>query len=266
MLNNFFIPTYKRHDAQITFSNLPKSWQDRTFLVVQQDEQHLYKDYPHIVLPVEITKVPEKREWIAKQNLDKRFGVFDDDLKFFKTRMINDDYEKSKIKMEDKDFDDLEELLCGWMDEGIVFCGMDVTSNIPDREKEYKEITRQWSNFFFDGPNFPANELDWTSIRYAEDFHVTLQLFKMGYKNRLSNKYRVDPGPVQSGGGLTDERTIQAHNESMQKLALAHPGLVALYEKETTAGEWKNTAKVAANISWKKAFKDANSTTLESFF
>jgi hypothetical protein len=88
----------------------------------------------------------------------------------------------------------------------------------------------------------------------------------MGYKNRLSNRYRVDPGPVQSGGGLTDERTIQAHNESMQKLALAHPGLVALYEKETTAGEWKNTAKVAANISWKKAFKDSNSTTLESFF
>ncbi len=42
MLNKIFILTYGRSSKQITWSNLPDVWKQKTFLVVQDREKHLY--------------------------------------------------------------------------------------------------------------------------------------------------------------------------------------------------------------------------------
>ena len=38
-----------------------------------------------------------------------------------------------------------------------------------------------------------VDKIDWTGLKIAEDYYVTLQLLTMGYQNKISLKYRVDP-------------------------------------------------------------------------
>ena len=101
---------------------------------------------------------------------------------------------------------------------------------------------------------------------YAENFHLIIQLLKMGYKNRISNRFRIDTIATQSEGGCAVERTVERHNDSMRALAEMHPGIVKLYEKETTGGQWAGTPKLAAKIAWKEAYKRSQVNSLDSFF
>ena len=266
MLNRIFILTYGRSNKQITWNNLPDVWKQKTFLVVQDREKHLYDSYPIVVLPEHIQTLAPTREWIVKQNLDKRFAVLDDDLSFYRTRMEDEAGDYSKRKMEESDFIEWEKTVCEWMDNDITFSGMDVAWNIPDRENLYKEITRLCANVYYDGTKFPANDLDWLGCEFSEDFHVTLQLLKKGYKNRVSNKFRIDTIATQSEGGCESERTLERHNSAMKKLAEFHPGIVKLYEKEVTGGQWKGIPRLAAKIGWKEAYKTGQVNSLDSFF
>jgi hypothetical protein len=52
----------------------------------------------------------------------------------------------------------------------------------------------------------------------------------------------------------------------MEKLAEYHKGFVKLYEKvESGSGEWKGKTKLAAKISWKKAYQSSQVNTLDEF-
>lgn len=266
MLNKIFVLTYGRAKSQVTWNNLPDIWKEKASLVVQEREKHLYDGYPIVVLPDNVRNLPATIEWVVKNNRDIRFGMFDDDLSFYRTRMTGETWEGTKRKMIVQDFIDLEETVCAWMDEGIVQCGMEVAWNIPDRDNEYKEITRICANFFYDGPKVPADEIDWTGSMYAENFHLIIQLLKKGYKNRISNRFRIDTIATQSEGGCAVERTVERHNDSMRALAEMHPGIVKLYEKETTGGQWAGTPKLAAKIAWKEAYKRSQVNSLDSFF
>ena len=44
MIQQIYIPTYKRVSSQLTFDGLPQKWKDKTVLVVHPDEVH--EDYP----------------------------------------------------------------------------------------------------------------------------------------------------------------------------------------------------------------------------
>ena len=83
MIDKFYITTYARKDAQITWNNLTDSWKSRTHLVVQDREKESYSQYPRVlVLPEEIQTLSPTREWLIKNSKDIRFSIFDDDLEF----------------------------------------------------------------------------------------------------------------------------------------------------------------------------------------
>ena len=267
MIDHFFITTLNRINNQRTWENLSPSWRERTSLVVQNHEVDKYPEkYNLVVLPDSIRSLSPTKEWIIRQNTNKRFAILDDDLSFTRTRSV-DEQGASNIPMTDKNFDDLEKIICHWFDEGYSHCGLDAVWNPPTRDKLYKVNSRICMNVFYDGSKIPIDEIDWSRLVCSQDFDCCLQLLRLGYQNRLSLKYRVGQISTQAKGGCAEYRTIEVHNDCMKKLAEYHKGFVQLYEKvETGSGEWKGMEKIAARISWKKAYQSSQINTLEEFF
>ena len=75
-----YIPTLGRSDKQITFSHLPKFLQDKTTLVVQPHEKHLYDNYPIMVLPKDWMGISRTRKYIIDNAGNNIFGIMDDDI------------------------------------------------------------------------------------------------------------------------------------------------------------------------------------------
>ena len=266
MINHFYITTLNRIDNQRTWENLPLSWRGRASLVVQSHEADSYPDkYNLVVLPDNICSLSPTKEWIVKENVENRFAILDDDLSFTRTRG-EDEEGPSNLPMTDKDFDELEQTICEWMDEGVSHCGLDAVWNPPTRSSLYKQNSRICMNVFYDGPKIPVNNVNWSRLVCSQDFYCCLQLLRLGYQNRVSLKYRVGQISTQAPGGCAEYRTIDLHNECMRELSLLHRGFVELREKtETGSGEWKGKTKLAATISWKKAYASSQINTLEGF-
>jgi len=101
----------------------------------------------------------------------------------------------------------------------------------------------------------------------SEDYYVALQLLTQGYQNRVSLKYRINPGTTQAKGGCSTQRTLEIHNKSLEQLREKFPQFVQLREKVAkSSGEWSGKTKLAATISWKMAYKSSQVSTLDDFF
>ena len=134
------------------------------------------------------------------------------------------------------------------------------------RDKDYKVNSRICGNVFYDGTKLPIDKIDWTGLKIAEDYYVTLQLLTMGYQNKISLKYRVDPHETQSKGGCSTFRSLDVHNDAMKQLQQKFPSFVKLKEKVAkNSGEWSNKVKLAAVIQWKKAYQSSQVNTLDAF-
>ena len=265
MIDKFYITTYGRADNQITWNNLTDSWRSRTHLVVQNREKKLYSEYSRIiVLPVEIQTLSPTREWLIKNSKDCRFSIFDDDLEFYKSKAFNEEG-PSNIRMEEDNFIALEKEINDWFDKGNIHCGLGSVVN-PPRSEKYDDNTRICMNVFYDGPNVPADDVQWSRLICSQDFDCNLQLLRLGYKNRVFNRYRVGQKATATSGGCQSYRTIELHNRCMQELAEYHSDYVRLRSKvESGTGEWKGQEKIAATISWKKAYESSQISTLTDF-
>ena len=266
MIDKFYITTYARKDKQITWNNLSESWRSRTHLVVQDREKELYSKYPRvIILPKEIQTLSPTREWLIRNSKDIRFSIFDDDLEFYKSKAYEEEG-YSNLPMGEDDFIALEKEIDEWFDQENIHCGLGSVVN-PPRSKRFDENTRICMNVFYDGPNVPVDKVQWSRLICSQDFDCNLQLLRLGYKNRVFNRYRVGQKATAAAGGCQSYRTIELHNQCMQELADFHDKYVKLRTKmETGAGEWKGLEKFAATISWKKAYEDSQNATLQSFF
>ena len=108
------------------------------------------------------------------------------------------------------------------------------------------------------------SDIDWLSLPISEDYHVALQLLTMGHQNRVSLKYRINPGTTQAEGGCSTTRTLDIHNKSLEQLREKFPQFVKLREKVAkNSGEWSGKTKLAATISWKRAYESSQIRNIE---
>ena len=267
MIDNIFIPTLGRSHNQITYDNLPEKWKKKTYLVVQEHESHLYQNYNILVLPNHIRSIAPTREWISKQNINKIYGVLDDDLKFYRTRMKDEDLPKSKRKMTDEDFDELEKTVCEWLNNDIAVCGLSNAVRPPNIKQEYEDNKSVNAVFFFSGEKIPVYDISWNDCVFSEDTHVMLQIIEKGFKNRISNRFRFESTPLHTSGGCSSYRTIENQNESNKLLYQLHPDVVKLVEKEVKRGGFKGLKSIGTIVQWKKAYNILNSKKkLDIFF
>ena len=262
MLDAIYIPTYRRPNNQITWTNLPEKYQKITWLVVTEEEDKLIREnYPEaqtLICPVQGTGLPHVREWLAYYARHQRYFVFDDDLKFYR-KSWNEQTQKWKShKMVDvEEFDEAFETVNRWMDEGYAFGSFRATWNIPNPGYfPYADNIKIATNVFYDGPKVPVEKIDWTRCFFCEDFDVALQMHYHGFESRTSQEFCVSPLPTNAEGGVSEQRTIEKHNESMRLLGELWPKYVRIKSKVTKGGDWAGQEKLTSVISFRKAAKD----------
>ena len=271
MIEKLFIPTLGRVNNQKTYNNLPEKWQKKTYLVVQDQEYDEHdSSINRIRLPIEISgefgRISNARSYIsANFGDDCRYGVFDDDLEFVYTDRYWSGGKNRPLVEYDYDYL-FEALIPSWMDDGYWHIGQESTVSVP-REKDYNDNYRITAAIYYDGKNLNTRNVDWEELYNldgAEDFDCNLQLLRRGFPNRVSTRYRIATGTIQSEGGCSLNRTVTTHNEAMRMLKERHDGFVKLYEKDNKMDSDDSVKKLGAKIRWKEAFK--SSVNLESFF
>ena len=244
-ISKLYIPTYGRVGSQTCFDSLPAKWKDKTVLVVHPEEIH--DGYPTLSCPIQGTGIAPVRYWISKYAEGTRYGVIDDDCVFQYTHKENEEGPSNR-SLTDDEFDTMIDLFNSWMDEDFTFCGSDAAWNPPTRDKDFRTNSRLSGNVFY-SEKLPVDKLDWLGLSISEDYYVALQLL------------------TQGKGGCSTQRTLDSHNESLVKLREKFPAFVQLREKiAKNSGEWSGKTKLAATISWKKAYASSQINTLEEFF
>ena len=79
-------------------------------------------------------------------------------------------------------------------------------------------------------------------------------------------KYVVSPSDTNAPGGCSTYRDVEYHNNAMKNLKNKYNEYVLLREKVQDTGPWKGQVKLAATISWKKAYESSKLSTLSDFF
>lgn len=247
-----FIPTYGRHDKQHTYNNLPKAIQQRTTLVVQKREAHLYLNFPSVyVLPPHIETITPTRQHILNAIMANggKFVMLDDDLRFDKRRM--DERGKFYVATEKEIlelFKRIEKSLDKYSHVGVL------SREGGNREENAtKECTRMMRVLAYDASVLHNNKIKFDRLPLQEDFDVTLQLLRKGYKNLVLCEWVNGQGSSGAKGGCSHFRTIELHNQNAIQLAELHKPFVKVVEKETK-GAWGGQKRLDVMVQWKKAY------------
>lgn len=250
-----FIPTYGRANRQHTFNNLPDSVKNRTILVVQDREKHLYEDYEHLVLPKNIKTISPARQWIMEYANDvgwKKICMLDDDLRFDKRR--KDDSTKFIVAPPlavTGMFKAIEHELSDFAHVGVL--AREGGNRVP-----YSKVacTRMMRVLAYDVEIYMSENIKFDRLPLQEDFDVTLQLLRKGYANSVLCEWVQGQGSSNADGGCSHFRTIELHNKNAEKLAKLHAPFVKVVEKQTK-NAWNGQPRLDVRIQWKKAFNDA---------
>ena len=266
------IPTLNRLDKQITLSNIPDIYKLSTTLVVQPHEAEEAKKVHEKVWVLSGDNIGMSNtikeityEWSI--NRGSKFWIMDDDLTFMYNDLENEKWKKHKL--ESQEFSQMIGETEEWIADGILHGGIGTTWEPPSLAKyPYNTNCRIMTNKFYNGLVLAEfwNDIDWTGCCGAEDFYVNLQLLTRGYENRVWFKYVVSPADTNASGGCSTYRDIKYHNNAMEELKNKYNNYVILREKVQQTGPWKGQVKLAATISWKKAYESSQKSSLSNFF
>lgn len=242
------IPTYGRPKEQKTYSQIPLSRMDKTYLVVQAREAHLYEKYPNVlVLPSGIQSIAPTRQWILDVFPTQKVVQIDDDFTICCRRgegtklFIAEEHEIEKL------FNDIEEAL-----DTYSHVGVSARQGNNRVEEDRKEIARMTG---FTACNVPKvrEVARYDRMVVQEDLDFTLQLLRAGHPNLVFYDFCYNQPGSNTKGGCSSFRTLEVQEEAAHKLAELHPGFVKVVEKETKTS-WNGKKRTDVTVYWKKAY------------
>lgn len=252
-----FIPTYGRSGNQVTLDALRAAGLD-PILVVQAREAKKYERYmsagvPVKILPPEIQTIAPTRQHILDCLVaSDKFAMVDDDLYFYHRR------EDDPTKLRDIT---KHELLGAFMKlEGILGTGHTAHAGFAPREGANRNTeallhnTRIMRVLGYDARVLRKFNIRFDKMEVMEDFHVALSLLELGFPNCILNTYANNQAAGSgAAGGCSHFRTPELHAMNARLLAILHPGLVKVTEKETK-GAWGGGTRTDVIVYWKKAY------------
>ena len=245
------IPTYGRSTRQITWGNLPESVRKMTLLVVQKREEHLYAQYPHLVLPDNIRDIGLTRDWIVGATSDEYLVMLDDDLEFAVRRVDNPTLLRPAKAVDVESI--FETLRINLHDQKHVGIASREGANRCTDENLWN--TRAMRVLAYRSSAILDNNLRFADGGFMCDFHMTLSLLELGYPNCVMNWCTQNQiGGSNAPGGCSETRTVAAQAEAAHNLRRLHPQFVTVVEK-TTKTAWGGGTRTDVRIAWKEALK-----------
>ena len=265
-----YIPTFRRVDNQKTFNNLPDKYKEKVIMVVQEQERDEYKyDCEYLVVGNNIG-IAKTREIIYRHAGKSRFGMLDDDTKFFRRNMKyytkeKSNMDKSKRLMLNEDWD-------YWFSEvNNLFDNSDIM-HIGHRELALPPMgVRYYYNkvivsvHWLDGNKLMKfiDDVDWNYVKVGEDSLLNLECSMRGYKNVTSDEIHIDAQEsVFEKGGCAEFRDSKVDEEEHIKLTRKYPFVIMTnkYKEKKHIGRLR-----VFKIDIKKAYKSSKMNTLEQF-
>lgn len=251
-----YIPTIQRLDRQLSWELLPEYQRRNTVLVCPSNEVDEHRRRGRNAIACDLKGIAKVREWIIHRGVQTRqtkIGVLDDDL----TEIVYTPRPSDAIPgrswntpINAQDWTDIFDWIDSWLDITPT-CGLADGLQHPS-EQDTVMPGRLMRNHFYNLATLPVDDIDWSSVRYAEDFHVTLQLIGLGYPNIINNRYRVLSIATQQPGGCSAEgRERDNHNAAMRRLIeLHHPWIRQSNKQRVGADDW-----IKVTIRWQAYWK-----------
>lgn len=243
---------------------IPKSYQSRTYVVVDHGEYDAYRDALarhglHWVQVLEmepgIRGIGPKRHWIgrhAESQGEAKFVMMDDDIDFL-IRRGPDDWRLTGQTTEDTErmFINIESYLDQYASVGISSregnnrAGV---GGIADLVVAHTRVMRM----------FGVRTRDWLEMEHGrvevmEDFDLQLQLLRAGRGNACLFYFANGQKMTNAPGGCFSIRTHEVQDRSAKRLAELHPGLVRLRQKTNKTDAEGMGTRTEVTVMWKKA-------------
>ena len=254
-----FIPTMGRPNTQKTLTALPPSLRAITTLVVPMGEINTYSiGRKEMVVGTKVKGIAATRQWIMDNSPTDHLVMLDDDLAFFKK-----DKDRKIIGATPGDIEQAFKWLEAQLKGGFAHAGITIRSMNWQHPGPFMENTRMMHVLAYNrkmveqaGCSFTKGV---TSSFSMDDFHMTLQLLRKGYSNRLQVDYCTNPSASNSEGGASLWRTLETQNASAEALGKLHKGFVKVTAKKAV---WKGMEGERKDVivQWRKAFNSSQET------
>lgn len=254
---DIIIPTLGRCDMQVqtTFNQLRKAGY-RPIMVVQPHEAYWWAEsvergmcVPH-VLPSHIKGIAATRDYIIHEmEGDDHVVMLDDDLHFAVRR--DDD----RTKFRQPEVHDLRNMM------NTMDATLEVSPHVAIGSREGGNRvtdavvfnTRMMRVLGYRRSFLKQNHICFTPMQVMEDFHVTLQILRLGQDCAVLNNWVSNQaGGSGAKGGCSTFRTPELQELNAERLAKRHPGFVKVVKK-TTKGAWGGGERTDVVVAWKKA-------------
>lgn len=264
------IPTHGRVAKQTTLMTLPTELR-REVLLIASNEGESLQLRTNFNLPSKQVKVApvhsiaDKRQWILEHVKDDVF-MLDDDMVFYKRctplqRDFVDGRWKARPGYKTLSLDYVTDrgvlALFGTLGEEMAnqypLVGISSRFGNDLEPLAWKSgANRIMHGFGYHRKTVLAQRFKFNAVRFREDFHLALTMYRAGYDALQCYDWCVAPGAYGAPGGCSVERTVEASNSAAEDLATLHPGFVKVVDKE-----YKGTPRKEVVVSWQKARKSA---------
>ena len=257
------IPTHARPYRQTTLKSIPPEIRDEVLLVTstEEDSEILSKTHRNTIRAIHSGGIAAKRQWIMQNVKARKIFMLDDDMYFFgRCPREARDYIGGRWKAQpghkvlSRDYapDDAVVLMFGILShmlDNYAHVGLSSRMGNDVVQPEVVEVGRVMHAIGFHSEVFRKQRVDFSTVRFREDFHAALSLLRAGFKNAILYAYCCSPGAYGAVGGTSTERTREDSDREAERLAALHPGFVRVVEKN-----YDNEPRKEVVVSWRRAY------------
>lgn len=263
------IPTHQRVLKQLTLANLPAVLRPEVLLVASTEDEaeqlrrhHCVKGSlkPKNVLVAPVNSIADKRQWIL-ENVKSDVFMLDDDMDFYRRAPLQHRRFDGRWKPDpgvmglSKSYakpDELAQLfgaLSRMLLDDVGAVGISSRFGNDLEEAEWRQgANRLMHAFGYRRKTLLKLGFQFNAVRFREDFHMALTLYRHGFVSYQAYDWCVAPGAYGAPGGCSDERTVAASDAAALELARIHLPFVKVVDKE-----YKGTPRKEVVVSWKRA-------------
>jgi hypothetical protein len=252
---DIFVVSRSRFGKSDTLESLGKD-ASRVRLVVPKSQQMDYiplaKQYNCSLAACPFDGISLTRQYCGKIAVHKKFVMFDDDLKFYRRISPTDWHLRYLPDLGDNAGSMLKDIEAA-LDK---YAHTSVSAREGNNRLPYEgvECSRPLRVLAYRTEEFL--KLEHGRVKIMEDFDVTLQLLRKGFKNFVIAKWSQGQLQTQMAGGCSDYRTLELHETNVKKFAQLHDGFVKLRQKINKSGGEFGT-RLEATIYWTKAWQSS---------